>query len=54
MSKTATDKFTVNINGEDHKVEPKTTILDLADDLGIKIPTLCHDPRLKPFGACRL
>lgn len=54
MSKTATDKFTVNINGEDHKVEPKATILDLADDLGIKIPTLCHDPRLKPFGACRL
>lgn len=31
-----------------------TTVLEAAQQLGIGIPTLCHDPRLKPFGACRL
>jgi formate dehydrogenase major subunit len=30
------------------------TILDVADREGIKIPTLCYDPVLKPFAACFL
>jgi formate dehydrogenase (NADP+) alpha subunit len=30
------------------------TILTLAQANGIDIPNLCHDPRLKPAGACRL
>lgn len=30
------------------------TILELAQEVGLKIPTLCHDPCLKPFGACRV
>ncbi len=30
------------------------TILDLAREVGIKIPTLCHDPVLKPAGVCRI
>lgn len=31
-----------------------TTILEAAKQLRIEIPTLCHDDRIKPFGACRL
>lgn len=30
------------------------TIYDVAARHGAFIPTLCYDPRLKPFGACRL
>ncbi|MBT9170709.1 MAG: putative formate dehydrogenase [Actinobacteria bacterium] len=30
------------------------TILELAEENGIYIPTLCHDPHLKPVGACRV
>jgi formate dehydrogenase alpha subunit len=30
------------------------TILGLAQANGIEIPNLCHDPRLRPAGACRL
>ena len=29
------------------------TLLDVARREGIEIPTLCHDPRLDPAGACR-
>jgi formate dehydrogenase major subunit len=32
----------------------ESTVLDCARNAGIEIPTLCHDPRLKPFGGCRL
>lgn len=30
------------------------TILELAQEVGVRIPTLCHDPSLKPAGACRI
>jgi formate dehydrogenase alpha subunit len=30
------------------------SILEAADQNGIKIPRLCHHPDLKPFGACRM
>jgi len=42
------------INDKQIKVAEGTTVLEAARQLDIKIPTLCHDPRLKPFGACRL
>ena len=29
------------------------TILEVAQRAGVEIPTLCHDPRLEPAGACR-
>ena len=29
-------------------------MLEAAQQVGIDVPTLCHDSRLKPFGACRL
>jgi formate dehydrogenase alpha subunit len=30
------------------------TILELATEVGIEIPTLCYDPHLSPLGACRV
>ena len=30
------------------------TIFEAAQAAGIEIPTLCHDPKLKPVGVCRL
>ena len=43
----------LTINGVSLDVEPGETILTVANRAGISIPTLCHDPRLKPAGACR-
>jgi NADH-quinone oxidoreductase subunit G len=42
------------INGREVTAAQGSTILEAADVAGIHIPRLCHDPRLKPFGACRL
>lgn len=44
----------ININENKLTVSPGSTILDAATAAGIHIPTLCHDPRLKPVGACRV
>jgi formate dehydrogenase major subunit len=44
--------ITINLNGKEIKTEPGKTILDLANEQGIEIPTLCHDEELKPFGSC--
>ncbi|MBC8413586.1 (2Fe-2S)-binding protein, partial [bacterium] len=30
------------------------TILTASKKAGIRIPTLCHDDRLEPYGGCRL
>ena len=43
----------VKINGTTVEIAPKETILTAANRAGISIPTLCHDPRLEPAGACR-
>ncbi len=46
----------VNLTIDDKQVTaPKdATIYDAAKLNGIKIPILCHDKKLKPFGACRM
>jgi len=33
---------------------PGETLYEIAARQGTFVPTLCYDPRLKPFGACRL
>ena len=42
------------VNGIEQRVAPGTRILDLLGRLGIEVPSLCHDPRLRPTGMCRL
>ena len=44
----------LKIDGALVEVEKGKTILEAAQSAGIRIPTLCHDRRLIPFGACRL
>ncbi len=46
--------ITLTVDGKTAKVKPGATILDAANAVGVKIPTLCHDNKLHPFGACRI
>lgn len=49
----ATD-LTLTLDGELATFTAGETIYEVAARHGKFIPTLCYDPRLKPFGACRL
>ncbi len=44
----------ITIDGIQLAGQAGQTILNVAQANGIEIPNLCHDPRLKPAGACRL
>ncbi len=44
----------LTINGLRVTVPEGTTILDAARSADIPIPTLCHHPKLTPYGGCRL
>ena len=47
------DKIKIKINGKKVACDRGDTIMNAANKAGIKIPTLCHDYRLEPYGACR-
>jgi formate dehydrogenase major subunit len=49
-----TRKVAVTINGQHVEVEEGQTILQACRVLGIEIPTLCYEPKLAPYGACRI
>ena len=44
----------ISIDGRDYQAEKGMTVLQVAKANGIRIPTLCYHPALKPAGACRL
>ena len=44
----------VTINETAHEFPDGLTILAALRQLGIEVPTVCHDDRLEPSGACRL
>ncbi|MBI3933554.1 MAG: formate dehydrogenase subunit alpha [Acidobacteria bacterium] len=44
----------VTINGRGFELPHGGTVLDALHAAAVEVPTLCHDPRLKPVGACRL
>lgn len=46
-------RTTITLQGREVSMAPGETILEVARREGIEIPTLCHDPRLEPAGACR-
>ena len=48
------EEITVEIDGSKCTAPKGSTILDIAKANGVDIPTLCYDPRLSPYGACRL
>jgi NADH-quinone oxidoreductase chain G len=47
-------KMTVTVDGKKVEVPLGTTILEAANAAGSRVPTLCHDNKLHPFGACRI
>ena len=42
------------VDGKPGEFQDGTSILNACRTLGIRLPTLCHDERLTPSGACRL
>lgn len=48
------DKIKLTIDGKKCEGTKGQTILEVANECDIWIPTLCYDPRLAPYGACRL
>jgi len=45
---------TITIDGRELEFEDKLTILEAAKKLQIKIPTLCFNEHLSPYGGCRI
>jgi NADH dehydrogenase/NADH:ubiquinone oxidoreductase subunit G len=46
--------ITFKIDGREFKAEKGQTLLQVARENGIDIPTLCHHEAIEPYGACRL
>ena len=44
----------LTINGTICTAAPRQTVLEACRENGVFIPTLCHDPRLAPFGSCMI
>ena len=42
------------IDGQEVEAREGMTVLEATQAVGIYIPTLCSDPDLEPYGACRL
>ena len=47
-------EISLTIDGQQVTAPEGATVLDAASEAGIYIPTLCHDPDLEPYGACRM
>lgn len=43
----------IELDGRKVTFHPGESLLEVAGRSGVTIPTLCHDPRLDPAGACR-
>ncbi len=48
------EPITITLDGAEVSGHPGMTILELATEVGIEIPTLCYDSHLSPLGACRV
>ena len=48
------DVIRLSIDGQEVEARKGMTVLETAQLAGIYIPTLCSDPDLEPYGACRL
>ena len=44
----------LQIDGIEVTAEKDMSVLEAAKSAGVKIPTLCHNEALEPYGACRL
>lgn len=48
------DMVNITIDGQQLQVPKTSTVLEAAFQCGIKVPTLCYHPELRPEGACRV
>jgi len=48
------ESITITLDGREVSGYPGMTVLELARESGVEIPTLCHDDHLSPTGACRV
>ncbi len=44
----------LTIDGKTIEVQEGKTVLEAAEAAGLYVPTLCHHPKLTPYGGCRL
>jgi len=54
MATTAGKPIKLTIDGKPVLVPEGTSIWDAARNIGIDIPVLCHSPRMRPVGVCRM
>jgi len=54
MNETDPELAKATINSQPHKFAEGVSILEASGAIGVNIPTLCHDERLKPIGSCRM
>ncbi len=47
-------RVTLTVDGRQVEAEAGEILLRVLRRLGIRVPTLCHDDRLTPYGGCRL
>ena len=50
----ATPRIRIEVDGRVVEGFEGQTILEVCRDNGIEIPTLCYEPKLPGFGACRM
>ena len=48
------NNIAITLNGIPVSGRSGMSILELAQEVGVNIPTLCNDPYLRPVGACRI
>lgn len=44
----------LKINGFEVEAFDRQPLIEVAEKIGIKIPTLCHNPIIEPYGVCRV
>jgi formate dehydrogenase major subunit len=54
LTQESSQTVTLIIDGHTVSVPVGTTIYDAAQQADIEIPVLCHEPRLRPVGVCRM
>ncbi len=48
------DLITITVDGRKIETEKRKMLLEILNEKGIYVPTLCHHPSLVPSGSCRL
>ena len=48
------DTFSLSIDGQDMIGRQGQTVMEVARENGVNIPSMCDSPHLKSFGSCRL